>query len=116
MTAPVSGKDALAQVAEAICHDPPLAKLLGEIFDIIGAFGQLDVRKDHSRALRREYVEGMYWNSGLVSRDMITNQKELQTVYEEPAIVIADFQVNDPRQIMPMLELAVEQRVSRSCC
>ena len=113
LTAPVSGKDKLAQVAEAICHDRQLAKLLGEIFDIIGAFGQLDVRKDHSRALRREYIEGMFWNSGLVSRDMISNQKELQTVYEEPAIVIADFQINDPRHIMPMLELAVEHRVEK---
>ncbi len=113
LTAPVSGKDKLAQVAEAICHDRPLAKLLGEIFDIIGAFGQLDVRKDHSRILRREYIEGAFWNSGLVSRDMIVNQKELQTVYEAPAIVIADFQVNDPRHIMPMLELAVEQKVER---
>lgn len=113
LTAPVSGKDRLAQVAEAICHDEPLAKLLGEIFDIIGAYGQLDVRKDHSRVLRREYIEGMFWNSGLVSRDMIANQKELQTVYEEPAIVIADFQVNDPRHIMPMLELAVEQKVQK---
>ena len=113
LTAPVSGKDHLAQVAQAICHDEPLAKLLGEIFDIIGAYGQLDVRKDHSRALRREYIEGMFWNSGLVSRDMIANQKELQTVYEEPAIVIADFQVNDPRHIMPMLELAVELKVKK---
>ena len=113
LTAPVSGKDHLAQVAEAICHDEPLAKLLGEIFDIIGAYGQLDVRKDHSRALRREYIEGMFWNGGLVSRDMIANQKELQTVYEEPAIVIADFQVNDPRHIMPMLELAVELKVKK---
>ncbi len=113
LTASVSGKDKLAQVAEAICHDPPLAKLLGEIFDIIGAYGQLDVRKDHSRVLRREYIEGMFWNSGLLSRDMIVNQKELQTVYEEPAIVIADFQINDPRHIMPMLELAVEQRVEK---
>lgn len=113
LTAPVSGKDKLARVAEAICHDPPLAKLLGEIFDIIGAYGQLDVRKDHSRVLRREYVEGMFWNSGLVSRDMIVNQKELQTVYEEPTIVIADFQINDPRHIMPMLELAVDHKVEK---
>ena len=113
LTAPVGGKDRLAQVAEAICHDEPLSKLLGEIFDIIGAYGQLDVRKDHSRALRREYIEGMFWNGGLVSRDMIANQKELQTVYEEPAIVIADFQVNDPRHIMPMLELAVELKVKK---
>lgn len=113
LTEPVAGKDKLAQVAESICHDRPLSKLLGEIFDIIGAFGQLDVRKDHSRILRREYIEGMFWNSGLVSRDMISNQKELQTVYEEPAIVIADFQINDPRHIMPMLELAVDHKVEK---
>ncbi len=113
MTAPVAGKASLAQVAEAICHDPPLSDLLGEIFDIIGSYGQLDIRKDHSRALRREYIEGMSWNSGLVSREMIVDQKELQTVYEEPAIVIADFQINDPRHIMPMLELAVDHKIEK---
>ena len=113
MTVPVEGKDKLTLVAEAICQDPPLAKLLGEIFDIIGSYGQLDIRKDHSRELRREYIEGMFWNSGVFSRDMIANQKELQTVYEEPAIVIADFQINDPRHIMPMLEIAVELKVEK---
>ncbi len=113
MTAPVAGKGKLAQVAEAICHDRPLAELLGEIFDIIGSYGQLDIRKDHSRALRREYIEGMFWDSGLVSREMIADQKELQTVYEEPAIVIADFQINDPRHIMPMLELAVDHKIEK---
>ena len=113
MTAPVAGKERLARVAESICHDPPLARLLGEIFDIIGAYGQLDIRKDHSRQLRREYIEGMFWNSGVFSRDMIANQQDLQTVYEEPAIVIADFQVNDPRHIMPMLEIAVDEKIQK---
>ena len=34
----VEGKQRLAQVAESICYDAGLAKLLGEIFDIIGAY------------------------------------------------------------------------------
>ena len=55
----------------------------------------------------------MFWDSGLVSREMIADQKELQTVYEEPAIVIADFQINDPRHIMPMLELAVDHKIEK---
>ncbi len=113
MTTAISGKERLATVAEAICHDPPLARLLGEIFDIIGAYGQLDIRKDHGRTLRREYIEGMYWNSGLFSRDMIADQQALQTVYEAPAIVIADFKVDDPRHIMPMLEIAVERKIEK---
>ena len=92
----VEGKQGLAQVAESICYDAGLAKLLGEIFDIIGAYGRLDIRKAHGRILRREYIEGMAWDSGVFSRDMIVNRAELQTVYEEPALVLADFKVNDP--------------------
>lgn len=113
MTFYLEGKENLSRVAEVICHDPPLAKLLGEIFDIIGEYGQLDVRKDRGRDLRREYIEGMFWNSGLFSRDMITNRTELQTVYEEPAILVVDFEVDDPRHIMPVLELAVEAQIER---
>ena len=109
----VEGKHKLAQIAESICYDPELAKLLGEIFDIIGAYGRLDIRKGHSRELRREYIEGMAWDSGLFSRDMIQNRTELQTVYEEPAIALADFKVDDPRHIMPMLELAVEHKIKK---
>ncbi|MCY4019198.1 MAG: hypothetical protein OXG39_07300 [Chloroflexi bacterium] len=109
----VAGKHNLAQVAQSICHDAELAKLLGEIFDIIGAYGRLDIRKDHSRILRREYVEGMAWDSGLFSRDMIVNRAQLQTVYEEPTFVLADFKVNDPRHIMPMLEIAVDQKIEK---
>ena len=109
----VEGKQGLAQVAESICYDAGLAKLLGEIFDIIGAYGRLDIRKDHSRILRREYIEGMAWDSGVFSRDMIVNRAELQTVYEEPALVLADLKVNDPRHIMPMLEIAVDQKIEK---
>ena len=113
MTFRIEGKENLARAAEAICHDPPMAKLLGEIFDIIGAYGQLDIRKDHRRELRRDYIEGMYWNSGLFSREMIMNRVELQTVYEEPAILIVDFKINDPRHIMPILEIAVETKIEK---
>lgn len=113
MTFRIEGKENLARAAEAICHDPPMAKLLGEIFDIIGAYGQLDIRKDHRRELRRDYIEGMYWNSGLFSREMIMNRAELQTVYEEPAILIVDFKINDPRHIMPILEIAVETKIEK---
>ena len=35
MTSPLEGKEALARMAESICYDPPLAKMIGEIFEII---------------------------------------------------------------------------------
>jgi chaperonin GroEL len=106
MTVQVEGRRILAQVAQSICYDPPLAKLLGEIFDIIGEHGQLDIRSGRSRELEREYVEGMYWDGGLLSREMITDHAKLRTEMHNAAILISDLAMEDPHQLVPILEMA----------
>jgi chaperonin GroEL len=106
MTAQVEGRRILAQVAESICYDRPLAKLLGEIFDIIGEHGQLDIRSGRGRELEREYVEGMYWDGGLLSREMITDHAKLRTEMHNAAILISDLAMEDPHQLVPILEMA----------
>jgi chaperonin GroEL len=106
MTAQVEGRRILTQVAESICYDRPLAKLLGEIFDIIGEHGQLDIRSGRGRELEREYVEGMYWDGGLLSREMITDHAKLRTEMHNAAILISDLAMEDPHQLVPILEMA----------
>lgn len=108
MTVHLTGKEKLAQIAETICYDPPLAKMLGEIFDIIGEYGRLEIRPGRSRGLEREYVEGMYWERGLVSREMITDHNRLRTEFENAAILISDLEIKAPRQLFPVLELAIK--------
>ena len=85
LTVEVKGKEQLAQVAESVCYDPPMAKMMGEIFDIIGEYGRLEIREGRSRELEREYVEGMYWERGLVSREMNTDRSRLTTEFENAA-------------------------------
>ncbi|HLV36845.1 MAG TPA: chaperonin GroEL [Spirillospora sp.] len=112
MTVFVEGKERLVNIANSICHDPPMADLLGEIFDIIGPYGQIDIRKDQARGLRREYVEGMYWNGGLFSRAMIADAANQRTVYENAALFLSDFEVEEPRDLLPLIEAAVEAKIS----
>ncbi len=104
----LAGKEQLAQVAETICHDPPLSRLLGEIFDIIGEYGRLEIRPGRGRDLEREYVEGMYWERGLLSREMIADHNRLRTEFEEAAILISDLEIEGPQQLFPALELAIK--------
>lgn len=111
MTTPVEGKEKLAQVAESICYDPPLAKMLGEIFDIIGEYGRLEIRPGRTRELEREYVEGMYWGRGLVSREMITDHQRVRTEFEDAAILISDLEIEEPQQLFPALELAIRSDI-----
>jgi chaperonin GroEL len=113
MTVRLSGKEQLARIAESLSHDPPLAKLLGEIFDIIGAYGRLEIRPGRGRELEREYVEGMYWEWGLHSREMITDLPRFRTEFEDPAILISDLEIQEPEQLFRPLELALRAGIPR---
>ncbi len=109
---PVEGKEQIAQIAEAICYDPPLARMLGEIFDIIGEHGRLEIRSGRGRGLEREYVEGMYWDqSGVHARQML-DPSTLRVDLENAAIMISDFELEDPYQLMPLLVRAAEAKLT----
>jgi chaperonin GroEL len=100
------GRDRLGQIAESICYDPPLAKLMGEIFDIIGEYGRLDIRSSRARTLEREYVEGMYWKNGVYSREMLADRIKLRTEMENTAILITDLKIDDADQLVPVIAVA----------
>lgn len=111
MTTPAAGKDQLTNIALSVCADPPLAALLGEIFDVIGGYGQLEVRSGRTQKLEREYIEGMHWKSGLFSREMIANSLTLRTEFENPAILITDLDLDDPRALLPIVESCLDNGI-----
>jgi chaperonin GroEL len=111
MTFHIEGQTALTGVAQSLCHDPEMAELLGEIFEMIGEFGQLDIRKGQGRGLKREYIEGVYYNTGVFSRDMLEGTGSTRTEYQNPVIFLCDFEVDEPRDLFPVLKLAADASV-----
>ncbi len=111
MTHTLAGKEKLAQLAESISYDPELACYMGEIFDIIGAHGRLEIRKGRSREIERDYVEGMYWERGLMSRKMIADPERNRTLYENAHILISDLEIQYPQELLPVLEMALRNDV-----
>ena len=122
MARPVEGPEMLACVAESVCFDPPLARMLGEIFDIIGEYGRLELREGRGFAPEREYVEGIYWDGGLLSRAMMApmerktpmpgsqpNDKAvLRAEAENAAILLTNFDIQDPEDLVPVLRTALD--------
>jgi len=111
MTIHLSGRSELAHIAETVCYDPPLADMLGEIFDIVGEFGRVEIRPGRSRELEREYVEGMYWERGVVSRGMLDGDDQLRIDLEESAILISDLEIKHPQQLYPPLALVIRHNI-----
>jgi len=112
-TTRLHGKQHLAGLARTICYDNNLAKMLGEVFDIIGAYGRLEVRKGSGLELSREYVEGMYWDGGMRSREMSNAEFGMRANLENPAILISDLEVNEPEQLIPLLQLALKNNIKQ---
>jgi chaperonin GroEL len=108
MSKPVEGQARLTEVAQAICYDPPLAHMLGEIFDIIGEYGQFEMREGRTRDLEREYVEGVYWDGGLLAREMIVDIAKQRADLENPAILLTNCDIEEPRQLIPTLDAAIQ--------
>lgn len=121
MSQHVEGQAALTRVAEAICFDPSLAKMLGEIFDIIGEYGRLEIREGRGLEPEREYVEGIYWDGGLLSRSMMapmarstpmpgsrpTDKTVLRAEAENAAILLTNLDIQDPEDLVPVLQAAM---------
>lgn len=95
----------LSQVAESICHDRELADHLGEIYHIMGPYGRVEVRASRRHETHHEYVEGTYWDVGLFASSDPTLQTTRLT---NPAMLVTDFQLEDPGELVPVLKAAVE--------
>ena len=113
MTTRLQGKEQLSRLAESISHDQALAPKLGEIFDIIGEFGRLEIRQGRSREMEREYVEGIYWDGGWFSREMMNDPNNIRAEFEDASLLISDLEINEPTDLLPLLDMAAANKIKK---
>ncbi|HEX9118332.1 MAG TPA: TCP-1/cpn60 chaperonin family protein, partial [Anaerolineae bacterium] len=103
---PLDGRPALAKLAETICSDPPLAAMLGEVMDLLGRYGYLELRPGQGRELHREYVEGAYWESGWIAPQVASDPPGTEIRLYDAAILVGDLQIDDVPSLADLLEQA----------
>jgi chaperonin GroEL len=110
-TQPIQGRDQLARIAESLCFDEVLARTLGEVFDIVGEHGQVELRSGQGREIERRYVEGTYWPGPVHSPHLFADQTRQRTDLADVRVLISDLELDDPRQLMPLLTAAMQRGV-----
>jgi chaperonin GroEL len=103
---PLTGRMALIQLAEAISHDPSLAEHLGDVFHTLGEHGQLDIHAGRRRATTHEFLDGLYWPGGLLSRELIRDRLQQRSEIHHAAIVLSDLELGDPQLLADVMQLA----------
>ena len=100
----VKGKEQISQVATITAKDKKIGDLIAEVMEKVGKDGVITVEESKGIAYETEYVEGMQFDRGYISPYFITNAEKMETVLEDPYILITDKKVSAVADLLPALE------------
>ena len=100
----ISKKEEIAQVAMISAEDEELGNLIAEVIEEAGKDGVVTVEESRTFGLEKEVVKGLQLESGYVSPYMITDSERMESVFDDPHILITDKKISSVNEIVPVLE------------
>ncbi len=104
LSTPVSGKDQVSQVASISAADPEIGNLIAEVMDKVGKDGVITVEESRGLKYETEYVEGMNFDRGYISPYLVTNPERMESVIDDPYILLYEKKISSISDILPVLE------------
>lgn len=105
---PVNGKEDIARVAAISAADDEIGNLIADAMETVGNEGVITVEESKSMGTELEVVEGMQFDRGYVSAYMVTDTEKMETVLDNPLILITDKKISNIQEILPILEQIVQ--------
>jgi chaperonin GroEL len=105
---PVSGKDAIAQVATVSSRDAQIGELVGEGMSKVGHEGVVSVEESSTLGTELEFTEGVGFDKGFVSAYFITDFDSQEAVLEDALILLHQEKISSLPDLLPMLEKVAE--------
>lgn len=100
----VKGKEQIAQVGTVTAKDKEIGNLIADVMEKVGKDGVITVEESKGTQFETEYVEGMQFDRGYISPYFVTNAERMETVIEDPYILITDKKISAIADVLPALE------------
>ena len=105
---PVKTREAIAQVAATAAEDTDIGEMIAESIEKVGMSGVITVGESRSRDTTLNVKEGMQLEVGYLSPEMVTDKEKMIAELENPYILITDWKISDPQEIVPLLDQIAE--------
>lgn len=104
----IEGKEETAQVATISARDKEIGNLIAEVIDQVGKDGVVTVEESQTMGLSKEIVEGMQFDRGYISQYMVTNADRMESVLDNPYILVTDKKISAISDLLPVLEKLIQ--------
>jgi chaperonin GroEL len=109
MARPVEGRDALLQVATiAAKEDPVIGAAVADALERVGREGVVTIEESDTPGLAVDYAEGMVVENGWLSPYMVRDTERMETVFEDPYILMTNKPVKHPNDLLPALDAVMK--------
>jgi len=104
----VETKEQIAATAGISAADPSIGELIAEAMDKVGKEGVITVEESQTFGLELELTEGMRFDKGYISPYFVTDPERMETVLDDPYILLVASKVSAVKDLLPILEKVMQ--------
>ncbi|MFD4540040.1 chaperonin GroEL [Streptomyces bauhiniae] len=104
----VETKEQIASTASISAADTQIGELIAEAMDKVGKEGVITVEESNTFGLELELTEGMRFDKGYISAYFATDMERMESVLEDPYILIANSKISSVKDLLPLLEKVMQ--------
>ena len=108
MAKDIETKEQIAATAAISAADQTVGDIIAEAMDKVGKEGVITVEESNTFGLELELTEGMRFDKGHLSGYFVTDAERMETVLEDPYILIVNSKIGSVKDLVPVLEKVMQ--------
>jgi chaperonin GroEL len=104
----VETKEQIASTASISAGDTTVGDIIAEAMDKVGKEGVITVEESNTFGLELELTEGMRFDKGHISAYFVTDTDRMETVLDDPYILIVNSKIASVKDLLPILEKVMQ--------
>jgi chaperonin GroEL len=104
----IRGREEVARVGAISARSEEIGDVIAEAIDKVGKDGVVNVEESQTFGMDLEFTEGMQFDKGYVSPQFVTDQERMETVLDDPYILIANQKIDNVREISAVLSQVMQ--------
>ena len=104
----IGGRDEVVRVGTISGRSEEIGSVIADALEKVGKDGVVNVEEGQTLAMQLEFTEGMQFDKGYVSPHLVTDQERMESVLDDPYILIASQKIRNVQDLLPILNQVMQ--------